>query len=83
MNSLFLVEQGLHPLPILYLSRYIIAHQVDYYRLLLAVTREAAWVPWLLYMFVQPKLLTLLTQDTNSVEPYPATSSKSGTASST
>ena len=50
MNSLFLVEQGLLPLPILYLSRYIIANKSDYYRLLLAVTREAAWEPWLLYM---------------------------------
>lgn len=38
------------PLPILYLSRYIIAHKADYYRLLLAVTRERAWEPWLLYM---------------------------------
>ena len=50
VNSLFLVEQGLLPLPILYLSRYIIAHKPDYYRLLLAVTREDAWEPWLLYM---------------------------------
>lgn len=50
LNSLFLVEQGLLPLPILYLSRYIIAHKSDYYSLLLAVTREGAWEPWLLYM---------------------------------
>ena len=50
VNSLFLVEQGLLPLPVLYLSRYIIANKTDYYRLLLAVTREAAWEPWLLYM---------------------------------
>jgi len=50
LNSLFLVEQGLLPLPILYLSRYIIANKTDYYRLLLAVTREGAWEPWLLYM---------------------------------
>jgi Fic family protein len=50
VNILFLVEQGLQPLPILYLSRYIIAHKPDYYRLLLAVTREGTWEPWLLYM---------------------------------
>jgi Fic family protein len=50
LNSLFLVEQGLLPLPVLYLSRYIIANRSDYYRLLLAVTREGAWEPWLLYM---------------------------------
>jgi Fic family protein len=50
LNSLFLVEQRLLPLPILYLSRYIIASKADYYRLLLAVTRDGAWEPWLLYM---------------------------------
>jgi cell filamentation protein, protein adenylyltransferase len=50
LNSLFLVEQGLLPLPILYLSRYIIANKPDYYRLLLNVTRDSAWEPWLLYM---------------------------------
>ena len=50
LNSLFLVEQSLLSLPILYLSRFIIAHKTDYYRLLLAVTRDGAWEPWLLYM---------------------------------
>jgi Fic family protein len=50
LNSLFLVEKGLLTLPILYLSRYIIAHRADYYSLLLAVTRDSAWEPWLLYM---------------------------------
>lgn len=50
LNSLFLVEEGLLTLPVLYLSRYIIAHKSDYYRLLLDVTRNAAWEPWLLYI---------------------------------
>lgn len=50
LNSLFLVEQGLLPLPILYLSRYVIAHKPDYYRLLLAVTRVGDWTPWVLFM---------------------------------
>jgi len=50
LNSLFLVEQGLLPLPVLYLSRYIIANKADYYRLLLAVTRDGAWEQWVLYM---------------------------------
>ncbi|MGP0013688.1 MULTISPECIES: protein adenylyltransferase Fic [Pseudomonas] len=50
LNTLFLIEEGLLNLPILYLSRYIIAHRADYYRLLLEVTRERAWEPWLLYM---------------------------------
>lgn len=50
LNSLFLIQEGLLTLPILYLSRYIIAHKADYYRLLLQVTREQAWESWLLYL---------------------------------
>jgi len=50
VNSLFLVEQGLLDRPILYLSRYVIAHKADYYRLLLEVTRDGSWEPWILYM---------------------------------
>lgn len=50
LNNLFLVQQDLLSLPILYLSRYIIAHKADYYRLLLGVTREAQWQPWIRYM---------------------------------
>ena len=50
LNTLFLVEQGLLSRPILYLSRHIIAHRAEYYRLLLDVTRAGAWEPWLLYI---------------------------------
>ena len=37
-------------LPILYLSRAIIARKADYYRLLLEITSEGAWEPWLIFM---------------------------------
>ena len=50
LNSLFLIQEDLLTLPILYLSRYIIAHKADYYRLLLDVTREQAWEPWVIYV---------------------------------
>lgn len=50
LNSLFLISENLLTLPVLYLSRYIIAHKDDYYRLLLDVTREQAWEPWILYI---------------------------------
>ena len=50
LNILFLVEQGLLDSPILYLSRHIIMHKGDYYRLLLEVTREQAWGPWIMFM---------------------------------
>ncbi len=50
LNILFLVERELLPLPILYLSRYIIANKPDHYRLLRRVTSHHDWEPWLLYM---------------------------------
>jgi Fic family protein len=50
INILYLIQAGLLGLPILYLSRHVIAHKADYYGLLLGVTREQAWEPWLLFM---------------------------------
>jgi Fic family protein len=50
LNSLYLVERGLLPSPLLYLSRHIINSKADYYRLLLNVTSQGAWGPWLLFM---------------------------------
>ena len=50
LNILYLVQEGLLDLPILHLSRHIVAHKAAYYSGLLAVTREGAWEPWLLYM---------------------------------
>lgn len=50
LNILYLIQEELLNLPILYLSHYVIANKADYYRLLLGVTREGAWEPWLLFM---------------------------------
>ena len=50
INILFLIQQDLLQLPILYLSRHIIQNKADYYRLLLAVTKDHDWEPWILYM---------------------------------
>ena len=50
LNILYLVQEELLTLPILYLSRYIIANKSQYYNNLLAVTSDQAWEPWLLYM---------------------------------
>lgn len=50
LNVLYLIEQDLLTLPILYLSRYILHNKADYYRLLTQVTREADWEGWLLYV---------------------------------
>lgn len=50
LNLLYLVERGLLDIPVLYLSRYIVQHKADYYRLLLAVTTDERWEDWILYM---------------------------------
>jgi Fic family protein len=50
LNVLMLVEARLLRQPLLYLSQYIIETKNDYYRLLLGVTAEGAWEPWLLYI---------------------------------
>ena len=50
LNLLFLIEQKLLEMPVLYLSRYIIEHRADYYQLLLGVTIEQKWEDWICYM---------------------------------
>lgn len=50
LNILYLIDQNLLSLPILYLSRYILLNRADYYRLLTAVTREQDWQAWIIYM---------------------------------
>lgn len=50
LNILYLIQEELLDLPILYLSRFIIAHKADYYRLLLDVTRKGDWEAWIIYM---------------------------------
>ena len=50
LNILFLIQQELLNPPILYLRRAMIARKADYYRLLLEITSEGAWEPWLIFM---------------------------------
>lgn len=50
LNILFLIDQKLLDLPILYLSRYINENRPDYYKLLLDVTLNQTWEPWLMFM---------------------------------
>lgn len=50
LNILFLIEQELLSLPILYLSRYIVQHKQDYYRLLLDVTGNRNWQDWIIFI---------------------------------
>lgn len=50
LNILYLIDQKLLDLPILYLSRYIIEHKSEYYARLLGVTEKEDWQSWILFM---------------------------------
>ncbi len=50
LNILYLIDQNLLSLPILYLSRHIVQNKQDYYSLLLGVTAQQNWEPWILYI---------------------------------
>lgn len=50
INILYLIQKNLLHLPVLYLSRYIIKHKNEYYRLLQQVRETSEWEEWILYM---------------------------------
>ncbi len=50
INVLYLVKEGLLDIPVLYLSRHIVQHKADYYRLLQRVRDGDTWEDWVLYM---------------------------------
>ncbi|MBC8103846.1 MAG: Fic family protein [Cytophagales bacterium] len=50
LNILYLIHAGLLDIPVLYLSRYIIAHKSDYYAGLRQVTENSAWEEWILFL---------------------------------
>ncbi len=50
INVLYLVMNDLLNLPVLYLSRYIIEHKADYYKLLQEVRETDNWENWIIYM---------------------------------
>lgn len=50
LNLLYLVEQGLLDIPVLFLSRHIIANRAQYYEGLRGVTERQDWETWILYM---------------------------------
>ncbi len=50
LNILYLLSAQLLEIPVLYLSRYIIANKAEYYRMLREVTENGNWKQWVLYM---------------------------------
>lgn len=59
INILYLVQKNLLHLPVLYLSRYIIQHKADYYRLLQKVRETGDWEEWVLYMLTGVEQMAL------------------------
>jgi len=50
LNILFLIQEDLLKIPVLYMSRYFIQHKNSYYRLLREVTEKQQWQQWILYV---------------------------------
>lgn len=50
LNVLYITQQGLLDIPILYMSRFITRTKAEYYRLLQSVRDEADWEGWVLYI---------------------------------
>lgn len=63
INILYLVQQGLIDLPIMYLSKYMIEHKSEYYRLLKGVTEEGNWESWILYVLDAVEKMADYTHD--------------------
>ncbi|WP_317195109.1 Fic family protein [Algoriphagus oliviformis] len=63
LNLLYLVQERLLDLPVLYLSKYIIVHKEDYYYHLGGVIQRRDWKSWILYLLDAVEKTAVLTQD--------------------
>jgi len=50
INILYLIQNGLLNIPVLYLSKYIIENKTEYYQLLQKVRSEDDWESWIVWM---------------------------------
>jgi len=63
LNVLYLCNEKLIDLPVIYLSKYILEHKNDYYRFLREVTEESKWESWILFMLDAVHRTAALTLD--------------------
>ena len=75
INILYLVQKDLLHLPILYLSKYIIKHKTDYYRLLQDVRNSNTWEEWIIFMLnaveeTSLETLTLVNRINSLMQEY-------------
>ncbi len=61
LNVLYLVNNELLTLPVLYLSAYIIQHKNEYYKYLREVTERGEWENWIIYMLEAIKKTSIST----------------------
>ena len=61
LNQLYLVNKGLLSIPVLYLSKYIIANKDEYYFNLGAVTQRSSWKSWIMFMLEAMEKTSVLT----------------------
>lgn len=78
INILYLVQKQLLYLPVLYLSRYIIHHKKDYYRLLQEVRDSGKWEDWIIFMLTgiektAGESIVLITMIKNLMQQYKQT----------
>ena len=63
LNILYLVEEKLLEIPVLYLSSYIMKNRSNYYQGLRQVTQTNAWEAWVLYMLEAVEQTASSTRD--------------------
>jgi Fic family protein len=63
LNVLFLCNQKLIDLPVIYLSKYILENKNTYYRLLREVTENGLWKDWIIYILDAVKETAEFTLD--------------------
>ena len=69
LNLLYLVDQGLLDIPVLYLSRHIIRNKALYYRYLLEVTTRQDWEAWILFILEAVRTTAEWTTAKNQRDP--------------
>lgn len=75
INILYLVMNDLLDLPVLYLSRFIIRHKRDYYRLLQEVREKGNWTEWVLFVLTSieetaKETIVLITEMRKLMQDY-------------
>lgn len=75
LNILYLVQQGLLDMPVLYLNSYILKYKNDYYRLLDEVRTKNNWEEWIIWLLkgleqTSVKTIAVVEKIKNLMEDY-------------